>query len=38
MCQAKRILLPHWIAHNGKQAQEFQEYAVRAGEIAHKLV
>jgi len=27
-----RILIPHWIAHNQEHAQEFRDWAVRAGE------
>jgi len=26
-----RILLPHWIEHNGEHAGEFREWAERAG-------
>jgi len=26
-----RVLLPHWIAHNGEHAREFREWAGRAG-------
>ena len=26
-----RILLPHWIDHNGEHAREFREWAERAG-------
>jgi hypothetical protein len=26
-----RVLLPHWIAHNGEHAEEFREWAGRAG-------
>jgi hypothetical protein len=26
-----RVLLPHWIAHNGEHAAEFREWAGRAG-------
>ena len=26
-----RVLLPHWIAHNGEHADEFREWAGRAG-------
>jgi hypothetical protein len=26
-----RILLPHWIEHNGQHADEFREWASRAG-------
>lgn len=33
-----RMLLPHWIAHNGEHAQEFREYAIRAGEVTGKLM
>lgn len=33
-----RMLLPHWIAHNGEHAQEFREYAVGAGGVKDKLM
>jgi hypothetical protein len=26
-----RVLLPHWIEHNGEHAEEFREYAEQAG-------
>jgi hypothetical protein len=26
-----RVLLPHWIEHNGEHADEFRRYAPRAG-------
>jgi hypothetical protein len=26
-----RVLLPHWIEHNGEHAGEFREWAQRAG-------
>jgi hypothetical protein len=26
-----RVLVPHWIEHNGQHAQEFREWAERAG-------
>jgi len=26
-----RVLLPHWIEHNGEHANEFREWADRAG-------
>ena len=26
-----RVLLPHWIEHNGEHAWEFREWAERAG-------
>jgi hypothetical protein len=26
-----RVLLPHWIAHNGEHADEFRDWAARAG-------
>jgi hypothetical protein len=29
-----RVLLPHWIAHNGEHAEEFREWAGRAGAAA----
>ena len=28
-----RVLLPHWIAHNGEHAEEFREWAGRAGAV-----
>ena len=33
-----RMLLPHWIAHNGEHALEFKEYAGRAGEVQDMLL
>jgi hypothetical protein len=27
-----RVLLPHWIEHNGEHVQEFREWADRAGQ------
>lgn len=33
-----RMLLPHWIEHNGEHAQEFKEYAVRAAEVENELL
>lgn len=27
-----RILIPHWISHNKEHAQEFRDWAYRAGE------
>lgn len=28
-----RVLLPHWIEHNGEHADEFREWAERAGSV-----
>jgi hypothetical protein len=33
-----RVLLPHWIAHNGEHAGEFREWASRAGAAAGDIV
>ncbi|MGD8244586.1 MAG: hypothetical protein PVG25_01165 [Anaerolineae bacterium] len=33
-----RVLLPHWIAHNGEHADEFREWAGRAGEAAKDIL
>lgn len=33
-----RMLLPHWIEHNGEHAQEFREYAARAAEVENELL
>lgn len=33
-----RVLLPHWIEHNGEHAQEFREYAERSGMVKDKLL
>jgi hypothetical protein len=33
-----RILLPHWIEHNGEHAGEFREWAERAGPAHHALL
>lgn len=33
-----RMLLPHWIEHNGEHAQEFREYAARNGEVEDQLL
>jgi len=27
-----RMLLPHWIEHNGEHAQEFRDYAGRSSD------
>ncbi len=32
-----RMLLPHWIEHNGEHAQEFREYAARSPEAGDSL-
>ncbi len=32
-----RVLLPHWIEHNGEHAREFREWAERAGEARNAL-
>ena len=29
-----RVLLPHWIEHNGEHAEEFRRWSARAGEAA----
>ena len=36
--QKLRVLLPHWIEHNGEHAQEFREYAERSGETKDRLL
>ncbi len=33
-----RVLLPHWIEHNGEHAGEFREWAERAGEARNALL
>jgi hypothetical protein len=33
-----RVLLPHWIEHNGEHAGEFREYAGRAGGVQEGLL
>ncbi|MGD9001882.1 MAG: hypothetical protein PVF04_04385 [Anaerolineae bacterium] len=33
-----RVLLPHWIAHNGEHADEFREWAGRAGAAAENIL
>lgn len=33
-----RVLLPHWIEHNGEHAGEFREWAGRAGEARDALL
>ncbi len=33
-----RVLLPHWIEHNGEHAAEFRDYAVRAGKVQEGLL
>ncbi|MGD8968394.1 MAG: hypothetical protein PVI07_12860 [Anaerolineae bacterium] len=33
-----RVLLPHWIAHNGEHAAEFREWAQRAGTAEDDIV
>ena len=33
-----RVLLPHWIEHNGEHAGEFRDWAERAGAARHALL
>jgi hypothetical protein len=33
-----RVLLPHWIEHNGEHAAEFRDYAERSGKVKDKLL
>jgi hypothetical protein len=33
-----RVLLPHWIEHNGEHAYEFRQWAERAGVSRNALV
>jgi hypothetical protein len=33
-----RVLLPHWIEHNGEHAQEFRGWAERAGVAGNALL
>jgi len=33
-----RVLLPHWIEHNGEHAQEFRDYAERSGQVKDQLL
>lgn len=36
--QKLRILLPHWIEHNGEHAAEFRDYAIHAGKARERLL
>jgi hypothetical protein len=33
-----RVLLPHWIEHNGDHAEEFRKWADRAGQARGELL
>lgn len=33
-----RVLLPHWIEHNGEHAEEFREWAGRAGAAEEQIL
>lgn len=33
-----RILLPHWIEHNGEHAKEFRDWAGRGGEAEESIL
>jgi hypothetical protein len=33
-----RVLLPHWIEHNGEHAQEFRDSAERSGRVKDQLL
>jgi len=33
-----RVLLPHWIEHNGEHAAEFRDWAERAGPAREELL
>jgi hypothetical protein len=33
-----RVLLPHWIEHNGEHAAEFRDYAGRSGKVKDRLL
>ena len=33
-----RVLLPHWIEHNGEHAEEFRTWAERAGEAEQPIL
>ena len=33
-----RILLPHWIEHNGEHAAEFRRWAERAGAVEDQIL
>jgi len=36
--QKLRVLLPHWIEHNGEHAAEFRAYAERSGTAGDQLL
>ena len=36
--QKLRVLLPHWIEHNGEHAAEFRDYANRTGKARERLL
>lgn len=33
-----RMLLPHWIEHNGEHAAEFRDYAEQSGRVQDRLL
>ena len=33
-----RVMLPHWIEHNGEHAEEFRDWAERAGAARNALL
>jgi len=33
-----RMLLPHWIEHNGEHAEEFKEYAAQSADVGDQLM
>jgi hypothetical protein len=32
------VLIPHWVEHNNEHAQEFRDWAARAGETAQDIL
>lgn len=33
-----RVLLPHWIEHNGEHAEEFRDHGGRTGKVGERLL
>jgi hypothetical protein len=33
-----RVLIPHWIEHNGEHAEEFRRWAKEAGDVADDIL
>jgi len=36
--QKLRVLIPHWIEHNGEHAGEFREWAGRAADVSGEIL